>query len=77
MVGDMGSIVFPASHVMVSWMKEVEKKEPGYWNKRNIVGVKKFYENILIKIHIFSRARLWNWHRGPHSRGLRSPCYTQ
>ena len=38
MVGDMGSIVFPASHVMVSWMREVEKKNPGYWNKRNTVG---------------------------------------
>ena len=34
----MGSIVFPASHVMVSWMKKVEKDNPGYWNKRNTVG---------------------------------------
>lgn len=38
MVGDMGSIVFPASHVMVSWMRDIEQKNPGYWNKRTIVG---------------------------------------
>merc|ERR1712045_950458 len=37
MVGDMGSIVFPASHVMVSWMRDIEQKNPGYWKKRTIV----------------------------------------
>ena len=49
MVGDMGSIVFPASHVMVSWMKDIEQKNPGYWNKRIIVG-----ENIPEKTSIKS-----------------------
>ena len=53
MVGDMGSIVFPASHVMVSWMKEVEKNDPGYWNKRNIVGKKISTSKSLIKIVLF------------------------
>ena len=76
MVGDMGSIVFPASHVMVSWMKEVEKKDPGYWNKRNTVG-KQNSTSKSLKIQFFSRARLWNWHRGPHSRGSWSTCDTQ
>ena len=49
----MGSIVFPASHVMVSWMKEVEKKNPGYWNKKNIVGKKSFNAEIHDKISSF------------------------
>jgi len=37
MVGDMGSIVFPASHVLVSWIKELDNKTPGHWSGARVV----------------------------------------
>ena len=37
-IGDMGSIVFPASDVFISWIMNMEDKHPGVWRHRNIVG---------------------------------------
>ena len=37
-IGDMGSIVFPASHALVTWMRDQEAAGPGAWRGRSIVG---------------------------------------
>ena len=37
-IGDMGSIVFPASDVFISWILDMEDRHPGVWRNRNIVG---------------------------------------
>ena len=37
-IGDMGSIVFPASDVFISWILDMEAKHHGVWRHRNIVG---------------------------------------
>ena len=37
-IGDMGSIVFPASHALVAWMRDQEAAGPGAWRGRSIVG---------------------------------------
>ena len=37
-IGDMGSIVFPASHALVTWMRDQETAGPGAWRGRSIVG---------------------------------------
>ena len=38
MVGDMGSIVFPAARSMVEWMKEQESQRPGWIKDKNVFG---------------------------------------
>ena len=67
----MGSIVFPASHVMVSWMKEVDKKNPGYWNKRNTVGKRNVNKQIFVKTVLFqsSVVELASWASQPRLAG--------
>ena len=39
MVGDMGSIVFPAARSMVEWMAEQESQRPGWIEDKNVFGM--------------------------------------
>ena len=51
MVGDMGSIVFPASHVLVSWIKKLDNKTPGHWSGARVVGR---WECLILFIHLIN-----------------------
>ena len=38
LVGDMGSIVFPAARCMVEWIVNEEKKSPGWLREKRVIG---------------------------------------
>ena len=68
-IGDMGSIVFPASDVFISWILDVEDRHPGVWRNRNIVGgyildtwviVDTWHVCIYHNTTIY-RAWMWDW----------------
>ena len=37
-IGDMGSIVFPASWLMVDWLRELDRQSPTVLQDKKIVG---------------------------------------
>ena len=54
MVGDMGSIVFPAARSMVEWMAEQESQRPGWIEGKNVFGMFKT-QGILLFEYSFSQ----------------------
>ena len=38
LVGDMGSIVFPAAKCMLEWIVTEEKKNPGWLHEKRVIG---------------------------------------
>ena len=64
MVGDMGSIVFPAARSMVEWMAEQEIQRPGWIKDKNVFGSLKLKEYFSLNI-LFLRTRVRNWGSWP------------
>ena len=50
-IGDMGSIVFPASDVFISWILKMEDTHPGVWRRRNIVGGSQSTRDTWVTVH--------------------------